>query len=409
MTFSRSPTLRRVLAGDLCTGCGLCAAVSGGAITMKSVAPGWLRPSQNGPVSQEAEHKIATSCPGAVVAPWGGGLNVHPYWGPYLRISTGFATDADVRFKGSSGGAITGLALHALASGFADRILHVLPNQVDPAANAIAVSATAQDVILGAGSRYVASSPLQALDAILSEPGTLVFIGKPCDVSALRQLAKIDARVDAKVRLMLSFFCAGVPSRRAVGRVVDAMGISAGDLATFRFRGDGWPGKARATTHDGRVETMSYEESWGGYLSKEVQFRCKICPDAVGGVADIACADAWYGGESGYPTFEELDGRSLIVSRTRIGEQFLAQAEADRAVSMTPLNIDEIDLMQPSQARRKRLVRGRMVALAMTLRPRPSMKGLLVEKASTRANPLEQLRNFVGSVRRSLMRGPTGA
>ena len=55
---------------------------------------------------------------------------------------------------------------------------------------------------------------------------------------------------------------------------------------------------------------MSYADSWGAHLSKHVQFRCKICPDAVGGVADIACADAWYGGDSGYPQFDEAAGRS---------------------------------------------------------------------------------------------------
>jgi coenzyme F420 hydrogenase subunit beta len=79
---------------------------------------------------------------------------------------------------------------------------------------------------------------------------------------------------------------------------------------------------ATATAHDGRTAEMTYERSWGHHLSREVQFRCKICPDAVGGVADIACADAWYGGETGYPTFEEQSGRSLVVTRTAVGEAF---------------------------------------------------------------------------------------
>ena len=115
------------------------------------------------------------------------------------------------------------------------------------------------------------------------------------------------------------------------------LGVEPADLTAFRYRGNGWPGRATATARDGRVAHMSYEESWGGYLSKEVQFRCKICPDAVGGVADIACADAWYGGETGYPTFEELDGRSLIMSRTARGQTVLDNAVADKAVAMEPL------------------------------------------------------------------------
>jgi coenzyme F420 hydrogenase subunit beta len=203
---------------------------------------------------------------------------------------------------------------------------------------------------------------------------------------------------------MLAFFCAGIPSRRAVNRVLEAIGVPPDELASFRYRGNGWPGKATATTHDGRVAQMSYEESWGGYLSKEVQFRCKICPDAVGGVADIACADAWYGGETGYPTFDELEGRSLIVSRTPRGQAVLEAAVAAKAVSVEPLAITEVDLMQPSQAQRKHAVRARMAALAVTLQPRPAVRGLSVARASRAASLKTQARNFLGTVRRIFLR-----
>src|SRR3546814_6618598 len=77
------------------------------------------------------------------------------------------------------------------------------------------------------------------------------------------------------------------------------MGLAGAPLSECRYRGNGWPGQAVALTTDGRAGEMSYERSWGDHLSREVQFRCKNCPDAVGGTADIACADAWYGGESG--------------------------------------------------------------------------------------------------------------
>ena len=60
--------------------------------------------------------------------------------------------------------------------------------------------------------------------------------------------------------------------------------------------------------------------------------------------------------------------------------------------------------MQPSQARRKRMVRGRVAALTATLRPKPVMQGLLVDEASRQAGVAEQVRNFLGSVRRSLQR-----
>jgi coenzyme F420 hydrogenase subunit beta len=404
LTRAASPTVERVVAGQLCTGCGLCASVSGGAIAMEQSAAGYNRPRQLAPIGPASEAVIARACPGAVVAEWAEAPNEHPVWGPYIGAYTGHAVDKGVRFKGSSGGAVTALALHALASGLVDRVVHVVANPDDPAGNMVRCSTSPAEVIEGAGSRYISSSPLADIGRVLADGGSAAFIGKPCDVSALRRLALADPRVDAHIPLMLAFFCAGIPSRRAVNRVLEAIGVAPEDLATFRYRGNGWPGKATATTRDGRVAEMSYEESWGGYLSKEVQFRCKICPDAVGGVADIACADAWYGGETGYPTFDELDGRSLIVSRTPRGQAALDAAVAAGAVSVEPLAIAEVDLMQPSQAQRKQAVRARMAALTVTLQPQPIMRGLSVARASRAASLKTQARNFLGTVRRIVLR-----
>jgi coenzyme F420 hydrogenase subunit beta len=403
MTKTGSPTVARVVGAQLCTGCGLCASASG-AFVMEPVAPGYNRPRQVAPVSPEAERVIAVACPGAVVAPWPAPAHVHPYWGPWIRVATAHATDPAVRHQGSSGGALTGLAIHALRSGRVDRVVHVAADPARPSRNIVTVSDREDEILAGAGSRYAASSPLAEIDRLLSDGGRLAFIGKPCDVSALRQLARVDERVDRHVALMLAFFCAGVPSERGVDRIMAAMGVEPNEVTSFRYRGHGWPGNAVAVTRDGQVREMSYAESWGGYLSKEVQFRCKICPDAVGGVADIACADAWYGDQSGYPLFEERDGRSLVVTRTAAGENVLQEALAAGAIEAEPLDIEAIDLMQPSQAQRKRLIRARTLALTLTLQPQPDMRGTLVVQAARRASLLEQLRNLLGTVRRIIVR-----
>jgi coenzyme F420 hydrogenase subunit beta len=202
---------------------------------------------------------------------------------------------------------------------------------------------------------------------------------------------------------MLSFFCGGMPSHDGVDRILKTMGTRRDDIVAFRYRGQGWPGTTAATAADGRVYEMSYADSWGGHLSKEVQFRCKICPDAVGGVADIACADAWYGGESGYPQFDERDGRSLIVARSETGARLLNSACTQGVLEVEELEIGEIDLMQPSQARRKRLVLARSAALTATGQPKPKMRGTRVWEAAKAAGLGEAAHNFAGTVRRIVM------
>jgi coenzyme F420 hydrogenase subunit beta len=375
--------------------------VSGGAVEMVTADPGYARPRQIAPLAAEAEARIASACPGAVVAPWPDAPGRDTYWGPFEEVLVGFATDPATRHQASSGGALSALAAQALADGLVDAVVHVAADPARPTRNVLKISRSAAEILGGAGSRYAASSPLATIDALLADDGVrYAFIGKPCDVSALRLLAARDPRIDERIPLKLSFFCGGVPSHAGADRIIRAMGLPAERVALFRYRGFGWPGKTVAETDDGRRAEMDYAQSWGGHLSREVQFRCKICPDAVGGVADLAAADAWYGGETGYPRFEEQDGRSLIVPRTAAGLDLVRRCTSAGTLSVAALPVREIDLMQPSQANRKRLIGARRAACRTLLQPVPAIGGLMVKDAARDGAWRLKLRNYLGMLRR---------
>lgn len=395
-----SATLINVLQGELCAGCGLCAALSDGQIEMQVDARGFARPQSCGPISAANETKIATACPGAVVAPWR--ADAHPYWGPIDQCLTGHAADDSVRYAGSSGGMLSALAIHALTEKLVDAVVHISADPAEPLRSITRVSRTGDAVVAGAGSRYGPSPLLEVLAPLLDADERFLIIGKPCDISALRQLATVDERVVERFPYMLSFFCGGMPSLLGTRAIVDTMGLDPDALAAFRYRGEGWPGQAKAIASDGRQAQMSYARSWGDFLSGHVQYRCKICPDAVGGAADIACADAWYGGETGYPQFDEQEGRSLILSRSATGNALLASAQAAGVIATTALDTGEIDLMQPSQARRKRMVVPRSLAARMLLRRQPRMHGLALFQATRRSATGEWIRNLLGSMWRIL-------
>lgn len=403
-----SPALATVARADTCSGCGLCAALAPGAVHLATQTPGYLRPVQTDDVPAVAETAIAAACPGLVIAPQPPSPIQHPLWGPARIVATGHATDEALRHRASSGGAISALLIHALGSGLIDYVVQTGADPAHPLANQTRATATAAEVADAAGSRYTASAPLEKLEQWLTrtnangQPARFAFVGKPCDVAALRAHAKTDPRIAARVPFMLAFFCAGIPSASGVQRILDHLGVAASDVAKFRFRGDGWPGYATATRNDGTSARMSYAQSWGNILSNQVQFRCKICPDAVGGHADIVAADAWYGDDKGYPSFEEEAGRSLIIARTPAGVALLESARAAAKIQTEPLAIEEIIRMQPSQARRKRQLRARLAAMAVTGRPRPNFTGNHLAEAA-RAEPLlSQARAFAGLVRRIL-------
>ncbi len=397
-----SAALTRVARSDLCAGCGGCAAIAPRKIEMVLEPPGFLRPRQNESLAPAQEAAIAAICPGLVIERGPDGRPDDLYWGPVLESRTGHAADAALRRQASSGGALSAMLGHLLATGAVRRVVQIAAAAETPVANDTVLSATAAEVFAAAGSRYAPSAPLARLAEILDAPGTVAFVGKPCDVAALRALAKRDPRIDAKIPYMLSFFCAGVPSRSGAEEIVATLGVAPDDLAAFRYRGDGWPGFATATRRDGSVERMSYDASWGRILTRHLQFRCKICPDGVGGAADVVCADAWECDEAGYPLFDERDGSSLILSRTEKGEALVRAAlGAGRLVAQT-LPLAAVGPMQPGQIARKRNVASRIAGLAALGRPFPAYHGLQLLRCARQNSPATNLRNLLGTIRRVL-------
>lgn len=400
-----SPALGRILKADCCTGCGACAALSGGAITMEISAAGVLRPHQRAPIGGEMDKAISDICPGVRLAQTSREGRDHPLWGPLIGVRTGASTDRRLRHHASSGGALSALLVYLLETGSVDRVVQVAESAASPIENATSESVCAGDVYEAAGSRYAPSAPLAELDRQLARPGKFALVGKPCDIAAARALSRHDPRIAEKIPVMLSFFCAGVPSLIGTQAILERLGVDRTALAGFRYRGDGWPGRCTATLRDGRAASMSYAQSWGDILSKHVQFRCKICPDGSGTFADVVCGDAWHCDARGYPLFEEQEGRSLIVSRTARGEALVGEAVAAGYLTAETIADDEIESMQPSQANRKRLVLSRLAAMALLGCRVPRFRGFGLTRAALRAGIWPNLRNFLGMARRLALAG----
>ncbi|MEL7470405.1 MAG: Coenzyme F420 hydrogenase/dehydrogenase, beta subunit C-terminal domain [Pseudomonadota bacterium] len=401
VTMDGSATLDRVRRGRLCTGCGACAAVSD-KISIARTEDGFNRPVATEKLTRQEDRHIARICPGL-------GMRTEtdrtsdPLWGRVRSAWSGHAAGAELRFRAASGGALSAVLVHLVESGKVDYILHTGADPDDPSGNRTVASRSRAAIATSAGSRYAPSSPLAVIEEHLRSGQRFAFVGKPCDVAALRAMARRDARIDAQVPYMLSFFCAGVPSRKGAAEILSRMGVAEEDVNTFRYRGDGWPGSATATLRDGSQRRMGYRESWGDILSKHVQFRCKICPDGSGTFADIVCGDAWHGDASGYPVFDEADGQSLILARTQRGEALVKAVIAADLMKTDRVRLDQITAMQPGQTKRMRNLLARLAALWITAQPSPRYRGFKLLRAAREASPFTLLRNFLGTGSRVLL------
>jgi coenzyme F420 hydrogenase subunit beta len=283
-----------------------------------------------------------------------------------------------------------------------DGVVQVGPAPGNPIENSIYVHANSNRVQYLAGSRYSPSAPLAGIRGLLEGSMRYAFVGKPCDVAALRGLLNKRSQWSSRMPYLLSFFCAGIPSLRGTKAVISALGIQEQEVVSLRYRGEGWPGKLQVTTRSGRVATMEYKDSWGSILNRYIHRRCKLCADGTGEAADIVCADAWLESDDGFPKFADAPGRSLVLARTNAGLHLARIAEAQEALSTEPFELSSVAQIQPYQAHRKQSMLARMAAVRLTLGSAPRFPKYALFENARAAGPRKFFRAFFGAFLRRL-------
>lgn len=153
------------------------------------------------------------------------------------------------------------------------------------------------------------------------------FIGKPCDVTVLKNFQKLNPIIAEMIPITMSFFCAGLPSIDAQKKLLEEMGCNS-RVVSLRYRGNGWPGYATANLENGKQCKIDYNTSWGKILGRDIMKMCRFCLDGIGEMTDIACCDAWYLTEDNKPNFTEADGRNGIICRSNQGVEIVQEASA---------------------------------------------------------------------------------
>ena len=402
--MTRPLRLDEIVQGGLCIGCGLCQSIAGpDRVELVTTADGRERPLVREPLDDGTLRAVNAVCPGTRVqgaepgrlAP---GTPVDPIWGPIATAVRGHAADAVVRHRGSSGGALTALAQFLLASGRVELIVHVAASRQAPMRSARHLSLDPVDVLEACGSRYGPAAPLRDLLSVLDRGRPFALIGKPCDVGAVRNLARIDPRVDRYMRYALTMICGGASELGKSEDVLRRFGVDERDLSLFRYRGHGNPGATRIETRDGRAYELSYDEMWEDEATWRLQSRCKICPDAIGEAADIAVGDTW---PDATPQGEDA-GFNSIIARTVAGtELFEAAVTAGVITVCDSVGARDLDNFNPHQAAKKRAVGTRLTALRVLGRPAPRTRRLRIARLAIESGPRLAGREFRGAVRRA--------
>jgi coenzyme F420 hydrogenase subunit beta len=390
--------LADIVENGFCTSCGLCTLCAPeGVIQMGWAANGQLRPRPARALTPDEDAAIVRLCPGVTQqGPFTGPDAPHDaVWGPVGRVVWAWAADPQTRLRASTGGAMSAVNRMLLESGRAAFILQVRAG-TGLSSEPVLVREP-DDLLTGSASRYASSAPLTAVREALALGEPFAVSLKPCDVAGLRNLQREDERARRLIVFTQVMVCGSVPSRQSTLAVLERAGMDmAGqEPVSVRWRGDGCPGPTVAVMPDGREVRSGYLDMWVR-TRWTTQFRCKVCPDAIGLGADLVAADAWPGAT---PQGESV-GTNVVFARSPLGEEVLALAERAGHLVTEPAPSGALDEVQPHQVTLRRTVAARLAGAIAAGAPAPDFAGLGEALAGLGLSAQEQAAVFAGTLER---------
>jgi len=405
LRLAAAPGVEDIVASGLCMGCGLCQGVAGEArLRVEWDEQGAYRPHVLTDLDPPTQAAIRAVCPGlrmqlpAPVSRAAGGMN-DLIFGHVERMVEAYAADPEIRFASSSGGILTALAVHLLETGCVQAVLNVAASPDHPARSISHVARDRAGALAAAGSRYGPAAPLLRLHELLDAGEPFAVVGKPCDIAAVRNLARRDPRVGRLVVALLTVMCGGQAEMPFIWELLARQGVTEDELESFRCRGNGCPGPTAFETRDGRRFAFTYDEAWGDSIHEwGLPFRCKICWDSQGEQADLMSFDS----VAPEHVEGESEGFNTVLVRTSRGGGLFREAEAAGAVVVTrDVGLDALHQWQPHIVRRRQNALSRVTGTALRSGVLPNVDGYRLLRAARTGGLRGFAHNAVGAWKRA--------
>lgn len=393
----------KIYDSNLCLGCGLCEAICGKkSVTMELNNKGFYYPKIH-KLKIEDDLIIKNICPAINVINKKKPKNKERIWGHTEAVYEGFSSDSEILKKSSSGGIISSIAIYLLDNNIVDGILHVGAEVDDYKTNRLKISKTREDVIKNSSSRYAPAIIFSDIIKILNKNKDIYcFIGKPCDIAGLNNLILKFPIYKNRIKFKISIVCAGISSYKGTAELINEFKPSY-PVRNIKYRGNGWPGYFTFIDNNDKTYSKSYNDSWGKVLNKHLNFRCKICPEGIGILADIVVGDSWET-KDGYPIFDERTGKSLIMTRTKLGNELISNVANHNYISINNIDINKLKIIQPFQYERRIYAGSRIIAFYIVKRIKVNFKNLRVFNNLLLGSPKALFLNFMGTFKRAVFK-----
>ena len=406
MDKSSSRIEKYVTKKGLCTGCGICSALFKDKIDIEMKESGFYRPFFLESLSKSELQTLEQICPALNMKGSVDSDLDSPLMGKHIDSKVGWSMSEKIRYLGSSGGALSAFLLYLLEKEKIDGVIHVGRGTIPLTAEG-KLSTTPEEVLANTGSAYMPVALLKNLKSMLDKVDKVALVGKGCDIRAAKRFIELNPEYKSKVLVFIGILCGGSPSINGTYQILNDFGIKKEEIKSFRYRGNGWPGSCTAITNNNTEHKMSYNDAWAKKLGPTSPLVCKLCFDGIAESADIVFGDAWKCEKNNYPSFEETDGRNLIICRTEDGKKLLDEAVSSSYIELSDefIGDSEFNIIQPSQSNRRYLAKYKLFGLKMIgfSYPTVDFKQLswMSELSGIQLSLLTKLRTMLGSVKRA--------
>jgi coenzyme F420 hydrogenase subunit beta len=370
----KEKTIEDVVKNSLCTGCGTCVSLC------PTNAIEIARDNARGIYFPKLRHEKCNKCgfclkvcPGFEIKPKRLSIRVDDAWqlaesktavtlGANTMCYFGHSTDYNIRYNAASGGLITTLLVFALENGIIDGALVTQMEKDRPLSPRPFIARTKDEIIEASTSKYCPVPANTALKEILSNDGKYAIVGLPCHINGARKSEKVNKELKKRIKLHFGLFCSHTDNFCQTEYFLNSNKIKPADVATIKYRGNGWPGHISVELKSGDCKELPFH-SWAIFhrYSFFAPTRCLICSDGLAELSDISFGDAWF------PEIVEKEriGESIIVSRNQKGEELLKMATKSGAIELTKVSSSVLTILRERERVRRNGIKAKLFFLRL--------------------------------------------